>query len=406
MRIAGEDEGRSRGRIVELLRKNGPLTRADLARSAGVSRSTASTVVGSLLASGVAVEVGGGAKRGGGQAHAGRPGVPVSLNPEAGAAVGVVFGHRHLRAVVADLSHAILAEAEAKLPVDHDAAGALDRAGDLVARALDEAGTARDKIVGVGVGFPGPLDRATGVVQSSSISPSWVGRRPAEELGRRLGLPVHLDNDANLAALAELLWGAARGTSDAVCVVLSEHIGAGLILGDGVYRGTLGAAGEIGHLTVDERGPICRCGNRGCLETLASVPAVVDLLRPVHGPDLTIENVLEHTAEGDAACRRAVGDAGRLVGAALAGVCNLLNPERVIVGGMLSEAGDVLLDPLRASLRRHALPVAATAEVVRAGLGTRTRALGAVALALRETDTFVSLPEAPPSSTDVLADPA
>jgi predicted NBD/HSP70 family sugar kinase len=205
----------------------------------------------------------------------------------------------------------------------------------------------------------------------------------------RLGLPVFVDNDANLGALAELMWGAARGVVDGAYIRVGTGIGAGLIIGGSVYRGARGTAGEIGHSTIAPDGPVCRCGNRGCLERVAGGRAILQSLAGSHAHELTLDEVLDHALHGEAACRRIISDAGHLVGAQVATLCNLVNPERVVIGGPLSTAGDILLDPLRHTIARSALPIAAdTAEVVLGELGDRAAALGAVALVLQTVDPF------------------
>jgi predicted NBD/HSP70 family sugar kinase len=167
---------------------------------------------------------------------------------------------------------------------------------------------------------------------------------------------------------------------------LSEGVGAGLILdGQLFHGGRAGTAGEIGHTTVDEYGAVCRCGNRGCLETLVAARAVTSLLEPVRGAELTIAEVVDRAEHGDAACRRVLGDTGRQTGVALANLCNLLNPERVVIGGELALAGELLLEPMRELVRRYAIPSAvATLDLVLGSLGPNAHVLGAVALALRD----------------------
>src|SRR5262249_21679892 len=144
-------------------------------------------------------------------------------------------------------------------------AGALGAAAAMVGDVLTEAGICRERVIGVGMGIPGPIDRRTRTIGSASILPGWVGLAPAEEMARRLGLPVEIDNDANVGALAEVYWGAGRGHSEIVYVKASTGIGAGIVTAGQLYRGAVGTAGEIGHTTVDEQGPLCRCGSRGCL---------------------------------------------------------------------------------------------------------------------------------------------
>jgi predicted NBD/HSP70 family sugar kinase len=161
-------------------------------------------------------------------------------------------------------------------------------------------------------------------------------------------------------------------------------VGGGLILNGQIVRGVAGAAGDLGHISVDDSGPTCRCGNRGCLEAYAGVPAILDALRPVLGEDVTLAQALEACASGSRAARRVFADVGHLVGRTLGGVCNLLNPERIVVGGDVAQAGEYLLEPMREALERHSLAIAGDAvEVVAAKLDDQAGALGGVALVLR-----------------------
>jgi predicted NBD/HSP70 family sugar kinase len=163
------------------------------------------------------------------------------------------------------------------------------------------------------------------------------------------------------------------------------------VFGGSLYAGASGTAGEIGHTTLDEAGPVCRCGNRGCLEVLAAAPAILELLRPTRGGDLSLRDTIDLAAAGDPGCRRVIADAGRHVGVAVANLCNLFNPERVVVGGELARAGHLLLDPLRAEVSRGAIQAAAERACIVGGvLGERAEVLGGLALVLGETDRFVS----------------
>jgi predicted NBD/HSP70 family sugar kinase len=361
---------RNRRRVLDALRAAGTTSRADLARRTGLSRTTVSSLVGDLVREGLVAEHVDRASAPG--AQGGRPPVLVSLGRQAGVAVGIDFGKSHVTVAVADLGHAILAEIRRQLPGDHSAEEGLDVGAELVGAALAEAGVDRDAVLGVGMGLPGPIHR------------------------ERLGLPVRVDNDANLGALAEHSWGAGVDVDDLMYLKLATGIGAGFVLGGRLYAGAGGTAGEIGHMIIDEDGPVCRCANRGCLETLASGAAAVELLRPTLGDDLTLGRLVEMTVQGDPACRRVVADAGRHLGRAVASVVNLLNPRHVIVGGELAACGDVLLEPLRTECRRHAISSAAgDVEVIRSTLGDRAQVLGAVALVLRDAETFATRPSIP-----------
>lgn len=177
--------------------------------------------------------------------------------------------------------------------------------------------------------------------------------------------------------------------TEAAYIKLATGVGAGILVGGRVYRGVSGTAGEIGHITLDETGRMCRCGNRGCLETYAGARYLIELLRPTYAEDeeLTVGRVVEVALAGDVAFRRVIADAGRHVGLGAANVCNLLNPQMVVVGGELAGVGDVLLDPIREVVRRCTLPSAADRLSVIAGvLGDRAQVLGALALVIHEAD--------------------
>ncbi len=364
-------------RVVRAVRAAGSLTQADIARTTGLSAATVSNIVRELKELGT-VEVRT-------VSASGRRARSVSLSSDAGIVVGVDFGHSHLRVAVGNLAHQVLAEEAEPFDVDASADEGFDRAEKLVGRLLGIAGVDRHKIIGVGLGVPGPIDVATGALGSTAILPGWRGTNPREELAARIGVRVHVDNDANLGALGELVWGSGRGSRDLAYIKVASGVGAGLVIDGHIYRGPGGTAGEIGHITVDESGPVCRCGNRGCLETFTAARHVLPLLHANHGHELTMRRVVQLAREGDPGCRRVIADIGRHIGSGVAQLCNLLNPSRVVLGGDLAEAGELALGPIRDSVGRYAIPSAARQlTLVPGALGGRAEVLGALALALRE----------------------
>jgi predicted NBD/HSP70 family sugar kinase len=375
----------NRARVVDVLRRRAAVSRSELAELTGLSRTTVASVVADLQARGLVVE-----RRDDGdsaQTGRGRPPMLLSLNAAAGAALGITFGHERLQVAVADLSSTVLAERAADLDVDHEPASAIRFAVALAEDALREAGIERGQVVGAAVGLPSPVDRRTQQVYATPILSPWVGIDVRDELSQALGLPVEVENDANLGALGEVFSGAARGFFDVAYVMLSDGVGGGLVLGGQLYRGSAGIAGELGHVRLNDDGELCRCGQRGCLETVASTGAVLRPLRRAHGDDLTFPRVLELAAGGDLGCRRVLNDAGRAVGRVLADVCNDLDPDAVVIGGALSAAGAPLLDGVRSELGRHALPALAESLEVRLGsLGERAALLGAIGLVAGDTD--------------------
>ncbi|MFE0701397.1 ROK family protein [Streptomyces sp. NPDC058872] len=378
-------------RVVRAVRMAGSLTQAEIARTTGLSAATVSNIVRELKDGGT-VEVTP-------TSAGGRRARSVSLSGDAGIVIGVDFGHTHLRVAVGNLAHQVLAEEAEPLDVDASAAEGFDRAEQLVKRLIKATGIGPDKVIGVGLGVPGPIDVSSGTLGSTSILPGWSGINPADELSGRLGVPVHVDNDANLGALGELVWGGGRGVKDLAYIKVASGVGAGLVIDGRVYRGPGGTAGEIGHITLDESGPVCRCGNRGCLETFTAARYVLPLLQPSHGTDLTMERVVQLAREGDPGCRRVIADVGRHIGSGVANLCNLLNPSRVVLGGDLAEAGELVLTPIRDSVARYAIPSAARQLSLAPGaLGGRAEVLGALALVLSEMGDSTLLESALPAT--------
>lgn len=364
-------------RVVRAVRLAGSLTQAEIARTTGLSAATVSNIVRELKEAGT-VEVTD-------TSAGGRRARSVSLSGDAGIVIGVDFGHTHLRVAVGNLAHQVLAEESEPLDVDASWVEGFDRAEALVGRLIEGIGVGLGKVIGVGLGVPGPIDVESGTLGSTAILPGWAGINPRQELSRRLGVPVYVDNDANLGALGELVWGSGRGVKDLAYIKVASGVGAGLVINGQIYRGPGGTAGEIGHITLDESGPVCRCGNRGCLETFAAARYVLPLLQGTHGPELTMERVVELARGGDPGCRRVITDVGRHIGSGVASLCNLLNPSRVVLGGSLADAGELVLAPIRESVGRYAIPSAARQlSVLTGSLGGRAEVLGALALVLSE----------------------
>jgi predicted NBD/HSP70 family sugar kinase len=288
---------------------------------------------------------------------------------------------------ISDLARREIASGEVTVDPALGPSDRIDIGISLLDSLLDKHGMERSRVIGAGIGVPGPIDRATGVVGVSLPGQPFSHVHAAEEFNSRLGLPVFIENNTRLEAVAEARWGAGKGVENLLYFGLSSGIGSGLILDGRLYRGAIGAAGELGHVSVNIDGPACPCGNRGCLVGYAGIPAVLAALRPALGDDITIDGVLAATAAGDRACQGVFADVGNVVGRVLANLCNLLNPERIVVGGELSRAGEALLAPMRDSIRRYALSLVRDVEVVPAALdlGGRAGAVGGAALVLSET---------------------
>ncbi len=380
----------NRLRLLRTLLRRPALSRAELGQSLGLSRATVTTMLGELEQAGMVEQQADDAADD--RSRIGRPPLQVSLAPSAAYAVGLDFGHEHIRAAVCDLSGRIVAERLAPACVDGHPHESLDLAQTLTRDALATAAVDFDKVIGVGAGIAVPVDSARISIHSDGILPGWTGVEPAIELEARLGLPVRIENGANAGAMGEHLFGAGRGVDDMVYVRMSAGVGVGLILDGKPYRGASGVAGELGHITAVEGGLICRCGNRGCVETLVSPRAVADLLARSRGEPVSVARALELVREGDRGARRAVADAGTTIGATIAATVNLLNPSLVVVGGELADAGEVLLEPIRAAVRqRSTAPSTSAVKIVLSAHAGRAEVLGAAAIQLARAPEALAL---------------
>jgi glucokinase-like ROK family protein len=369
--------------VLNLIRQAGHISRADIAKRLHLSRSTVSSIINDLIAKNLVREVGAGHSQGG------RRPILLEFNGQAGYVVGVDVGATHILVLLTDLQAQSVVRLEEPFDVEEGPEVGLERIIGLIEQAVEKAAVGMDCVVGVGIGIPGPLNYATGKTIFPPIMPGWHDIPLRDRLHKRLGKPIHLDNDANLGAIAEYWWGAGRGARNVAFVKVGTGVGCGLILEGKIYRGEIGSAGEIGHAVIDEDGPPCRCGSAGCLEAMASAPAIVQAFRQettdTNKGQVTILDLIQAARDGDNTAQRILAQAGRRIGTALTSLVNLFNPGIIVIGGGVARAGPFFLDPLRETVRRCALPVAASsAHIVESKLGPEAIAIGAVTAILQE----------------------
>ena len=384
--------GKTGLRLAEALRMNGPSTRARLSEISGLSRPTISTALAELADHGLLAAPSGNSAQG-----AGRPAQLIHLSRRAGLAVGIDIGRRHVQVVLADLGHQEIG----KIPAATDAyrhpprADArpdqvLDRAAELVRTLLDRNGALLDQLVGIGLGIPAPITR-TGQFGSPTLLPEWAGIDPGPALASRLdGVPVLVDNDANLGALGEYLFGGFRRehriaeSYEMVYVKVATGIGAGIIRNGQIWRGAGGTAAELGHTTLDYNNPErCLCGNLGCLELYAGGEALLKKARAGWPELVDTLDLVDRALAGDPYCISVIKEAGDHIGTALGTLVNLISPHRIVIGGEVSDSGAILLDPISERIRRTAMPPAANAvSISEARLKKWSSAWGAAALVL------------------------
>ena len=256
---------------------------------------------------------------------------------------------------------------------------------------LKETKTETKDIEGMGFGFPGQIDCQRGIVRLAPNIPGWVDVPIAEIMEKEFGIPTRVDNDVRCAALGELNFGAGLGCENLICITVGTGIGSGIIINGKLVRGASNAAGEIGHIKLDiQGGPLCGCGDRGCLEAFASGPSIVAMAeeyikggkstkyRELANPDITPYVVSEAAKLGDPVAKRIFTIMGEYIGIGLASVVNLLNPEKIIIGGGVAAAGDILMNPIKETLVKRAMPISGAAvQVVPAQLGNTAGVIGA-----------------------------
>lgn len=364
----------NRGRIVDAIKKHGGLTQVELAGITGLSPATVSNIVKELVASGILNTTP--------STRSGRRALHVTLAHKLGLIAGIHFSTRHMHVIVADVAQSILSEQHMPLAKDHRADNELDKATLLLVDMLASIDSTLGDALAVGIALPAPLSRKTGTTARGGIMRGWDGVNVADVMQRRLKRPVYVGNSSNLSALAEHRLGAGRGKSDVIFLEIGDGIGAGLMVNGRVIQGFNGSAGEFGHTIIRENGPLCRCGNRGCLEAIAGGPAILESVRGSHH-SLKLGDVVIKAMAGDSGCIRAIADAGKHVGIAAANLCNLLDPERLVVGGELARAGELLLGPMRQTIERSVIvDEDAVPDIVQGQLGRRAAAMGAALYAV------------------------
>lgn len=380
----------NRHATVDLIRfTSSGISRVELARQLQLTRAAITEIVNDLQAAGIVREV---------DIHypAGRHPISLEINPDLGYVLGIDIGATHLTVLLADFSARIVKEAETLLDIKSGPTVCLEIVDRQIDAILKDAGITLQDIRAIGVGVPGPIVIETGAVSNPPIMPGWNDFPIRDHFAALCSVPISLNNDAELGALGEWAYGAGRGERNLVYVKVGTGIGSGLLLDGQIYRGATGSAGEIGHITIDENGPECSCGNRGCLEAMAGGRAIAKRaveavrngqrtqlasIRPVE--KLTARDVISAARSGDLLAQQIVAEAGAHLGTAIASLVNLFNPSMVVVGGSVAQIGDLFLEPVRNTVHRRSLHAASrTVRISTALLGRRSTGMGAVVQAL------------------------
>ena len=365
------------GDLFQILRDGTPRTRSELADLTGFSRSTISIRLDELLASGLITPVESATSTGG------RPSARVALNARARVVAGAQFGASHATVALMDLSGEALISQRSQRDIASGPAESLDWVVGTVAALLEETGYRNKDLIAIGIGLPGPVEHSTGRPTSPPIMPGWDGYDVPNHLQRAFDVPVLVDNDVNVMALGEQSrgWPEVRNM---MYVKISTGIGAGIISAGSLHRGEDGSAGDIGHIAITRgAGIMCRCGNSGCLEAVAGIPAVIASLRSTGIELSSVDQLIALAKTGDLSAMGAIRQAGRDVGEVLNMCVSIFNPSVIIVGGALSELSDQLIAGIREVVYSRFMPLATQNLTIAASrVGANAGAIGAGIMAI------------------------
>ncbi|MCA1294887.1 ROK family protein [Paenibacillus sp. alder61] len=391
MKITGDQQlikKMNKSIVLDTIRQRQPLSRADISAGIGLNKATVSSLVSELIDSRLVTEIGPGESSGG------RKPTLLLFNKQAGFAIGVDIRVSDLLAVLVDLEGSVIREKSVPL-TDFTPENVVDQIGKtirLLSRRLPDSPYG---IVGIGIGVPGLVDETSRVVSAPNLG--WDNVDLAGALAAEFGGNLHIDNEANAGAIGEKLYGAGRDSQNLIYLSIGVGIGSGIIVGGALYRGTSNFSGEVGHMTVAEDGPLCRCGNRGCWETLASEKALLDRAAGIwrdHTPGL--EQILDAGKRGDKQALDLLNEIGSQLGVGLANLVNILNPELIVIGNRLSLAGELFEEAMLQTIKNRSLSYhRKKTHVDFAKLGIRSTALGAASMPITAflTDPDVSVRE-------------
>ena len=382
-------------RVLRALREQGALSRGQIAHIVGLSRTTLSEITGSLLHRGAIIVVDTDAAR---REGSGRPAERLALDPASGQFMGIDFGHRRVQVAVADASHEVVVAGSEQYDDDASWRIRLDVAFRLIDRLSAESGVHYGALQGIGIGVPGPyavgLDAHANVPREAATA-AFFDARGDTGFAERFSAPVLVDNNTRLAALAEAIIGSSS-VEDLLYVRLSDGVGGGLVVGGRLVAGSAGLAGELGHVTVVPDGPTCRCGKNGCLETVASVPAILAACRASGLPVETFEDLGAALVRSRREADQVLGDVGAALGRVLGAAAMTFNPAEIVIGGEITRIAPILVERAAAQIASEWFPHATPKPVVRrAELSDDDGALGALAALFHNSPLLAGYPEAP-----------
>jgi len=372
--------------VLHLIWREKQISRAEIARQIGLSRSTVTEVIRDLLNTGYVKEVGAGVSSGG------RKPIVLEFQNDHKLILGIDIGATHVSTSLMNLGGELLAFEKRSYSVRSDPEGTRSLVFQLCDTCLDQVMDGQQRLLSIGVALPSPVDPDHPEWVSEIVIPAWRGKNELDILHSHYGVPVYVDNDANLGALAEYRWGAGRGFEDLTYVKIGYGLGAGFVLNGEIYRGSTGIAGEMGHMTVGESDVVCECGLEGCLSTLvggkAMLARVAELSEkypdsPLVNGSTDLEAIEAAALENDKLALQLYQETSEYLSTAITGWINMMNPSRVILGGTMEELQNRLLDPVQEKMKACSIVGSVPITDIRTSdLGHQAESIGAATLAL------------------------
>jgi predicted NBD/HSP70 family sugar kinase len=373
----------NRSIVLNVIKTYGPIARAEVARQTGLSPATVTGITAELIDEDLVFE------KDLGDSSGGRRPILLAINPSGGYVIGIKLTETQAIGALTDLEATVIVKRTDNLH-GRDPEMIVKQLSLLVSELLQIAGLPKKKLLGVGVGLAGIVDSEQGMLRQSPFF-GWRDLPLGDMLQAQVRVPVHVDNDVNTLTLAEMWFGGGQGIDSFLIVTVGRGVGLGIVVNGQFYRGSRGGAGEFGHTVIDPEGPTCECGKRGCLEAYVGDPGLLRMATEaanrgeIHGPITSMIDLLTKAQAGDAGARAVFAHAGDILGQGIANLLNIFNPQKIIISGEGTRAGDLLFSPMHEAIARNVMPgLAKDTSIQIDAWGDDAWARGAASLVLHE----------------------
>lgn len=374
-------KARNRSLILNTIDKHAPISRQDTARLTKIRPATVTGYIEDFIKGGFVTEIGPGRSTGG------RRPILLQLNPQAGFAVGVYIVDTRIMAVIVNLKGELITQTSSKFSISKGKKAFMAAVLETIGEVIEKSELNKSKIIGIGLGIPGLVDNEKGISVFCVLYSWWADIHFKEIVEKNFAIPTLIENDTRVLTLGEKWFGKGKKTESFFYLDVSKGIAIGAFLNGSLYNGVGNSAGELGHTVIDKKGPLCNCGNHGCLEALASTAAIEKKMKQMRKqttkPPVKFSAIVKAANTGDKTAITVLSQAGNYLGIAVANVVNLFNPGLIIIGGSIAQAEDLVLAPLKETFKSYALTKPSNeVDIHLTDLGESAGAMGATTLVL------------------------